>query len=504
MDKLLSLKKKLSNSEIDWYNQAKKLGILDDIKKVTSFLGKFYNNITWAQRIWHIKNESAEIQMCPVCKGNPAKYDKKHGNIYRPCSIICKNKLISQNTKKAIDEDYMEKKKNTFREKYGVDNPMKNKKVVQKMKDTNIKLYGVDNPAKNEKIKKKQKSIIDRYFVEIVLSNEYEFIDRDNEKITLIHKSCGNKFELVRGTFDSRKSFKAELCTKCNPLNLSNPELSLFKFVKEHDSSSKRNISIIDGYRLDVYVKDLHIGFEYNGLYWHSSEFKAKYYHKNKQLDHGKNGIKIINIWEDDWLYRQDIIKSIILGYLGKHDRIYARKCEIVNISKISKEKEKLFFIENHIQGYFPSDICYGLKYEKEIILMMSFKKKSDIWEIMRLCSKLNSQVIGGASRLFKHFIKNNNPEKIITYCDSSMFTGKVYKNLGMELEYLTQPSYWYIKGGRNPARIGRQAFQKHKLIQQGYDPKKTESEIMRGRGYYRIFNCGNYKFILNSVNRDI
>jgi hypothetical protein len=36
------------------------------------------------------------------------------------------------------------------------------------------------------------------------------------------------------------------------------------------------------------------------------------------------------------------------------------------------------------------------------------FKKQSNEWEMIRFCNKLNTNIIGGASKLFKHFLQNH------------------------------------------------------------------------------------------------
>jgi hypothetical protein len=44
--------------------------------------------------------------------------------------------------------------------------------------------------------------------------------------------------------------------------------------------------------------------------------------------------------------------------------------------------------------------------------------------------------------------------------------------------------------------RFYRFKFRKDILVKEGFDKNKTESQIMIDRGYYRIYDCGNAKFI--------
>lgn len=119
-------------------------------------------------------------------------------------------------------------------------------------------------------------------------------------------------------------------------------------------------------------------------------------------------------------------------------------------------------------------------------------KAKEGNFELLRFCNKLNTTVIGGASKLFKYFIKNYNPYYVISYADRRWSSGNLYYKLGFEFVHNTQPNYFYTKGN---SRLNRFGFRKSELVKQGFDPLKTEHEIMKERGYNRIYDCGAMKF---------
>ena len=255
----------------------------------------------------------------------------------------------------------------------------------------------------------------------------------------------------------------------------------------------------IDRQEIDIYIPELNLGFEFNGLFWHSELYKSNEYHQNKTFLCEKNGIRLIHVYEDDFDNKLDIIKSLIKNILGKSIKIPARKTVI----KILNTREiKNFLEKNHLQGYTPSSINIGLYYENNLVSVMSFSKLRGIfrnksqdnsYELVRFCSILDTSVIGGASKLFNYFLRNYNPDNVISYCDISWATGRVYENMGMKLIGITKPNYFYVI---NQSRENRIKYQKHKLVKSGYDPKKTESQIMLERGFYRIYNSGNKKFI--------
>jgi hypothetical protein len=123
-------------------------------------------------------------------------------------------------------------------------------------------------------------------------------------------------------------------------------------------------------------------------------------------------------------------------------------------------------------------------------------------YELLRFCNKLNTTVIGSFSKLLKYFIKNNNPEKILTYADIRWSgldeTKTVYYKNGFKYIGLTPPNYWYLKIGEYNNRYHRYNFRKDILVKEGFDYNQTEFEIMRLKGYDRIWDCGNMKFELN------
>lgn len=167
--------------------------------------------------------------------------------------------------------------------------------------------------------------------------------------------------------------------------------------------------------------------------------------------------------------------------------RIYARKCDIVITSKQTEEQ---FINANHYQGYIPSKVCYALKYEDEIVEMMTFSapryNKSYDWELLRLCTKKDYYVVGGASKLFNAFTDNFPAESVVSYCNRDKFSGNVYKELGFKSNGITK-GYHYEKDGEI---YNRQSFTKKnclKLWPEFIGVDITERKIMELKGYNRI-----------------
>jgi hypothetical protein len=259
---------------------------------------------------------------------------------------------------------------------------------------------------------------------------------------------------------------------------------------------------IIPPLELDIYIPSHNLAIEYNGLYWHSELFKNKKYHLNKTELCEKQGIQLIHIFEDEWLFKREIVKSRLLNILGlTQNKIYGRKTQI---KEVSVKDSRKFLNDNHIQGNINSSIKIGLYYEDELVSLMTFgglrklmgsKSEEGVYELYRFCNKLNTNIIGGADKLLKYFIKTHQPKQIISYADRRWSQGDLYKKLGFEFIHYSQPSYFYIIGKIRKHRFG---FRKHFLKKQGFDiENKTEHEIMLERKIYRIYDCGTITYKL-------
>ncbi len=290
-------------------------------------------------------------------------------------------------------------------------------------------------------------------------------------------------------------------CKKCSNSGYSNQEKEIVKYIKSLGIDiEENNTSILNGKELDIYIPSHNLAIEYDGLYWHSELYKDSKYHLNKTIDCELKNIRLIHVFEDEWKYKKNIVKSRLKNILGLiNNKIYARKCEI---REVNSNDSKKFLNENHIQGTSKSKIKIGLYYDGELVSLMTFGLgrvimggKTNEWELTRFCNKLDTNIIGGASKLLKYFIKNYKPNRIISYADRRWSNGDLYDKLGFEFIHDSKPNYWYIN---NDIREYRFKYRKSELIKFGYDSNKSEKEIMFELKKYRIYDCGNKKYILN------
>ena len=418
--------------------------------------------------------------------------------------------------------EFKDKMLNTIKitnlEKYGTECCFGNKSVRKSRADTMIKRYNTTFPLSNPDIKQKLfDTNMKKYGVKCVLSiptlyNKTLETRKFKTKQDYISKLPSNfiltKFDYKSTVclFDTITQQTLELPFQAfylrikNNINLyeSSPSTSVsenevYDFIKQYVECEQSNRSILNGKELDIFISSRNMAIEFNGLYWHSELHKSNNYHLNKTEECEKLGIQLIHIFEDDWLYKQDIVKSRLKSLLGISDRrIFARKCEIKELdSKTSKQ----FLEENHIQGNVNSKYRYGLFDKDNLVAVMTFgnsRFEKDELELHRFANKLNCNVIGGASKLFKHFLKQNISSSIISYANRSWSLGKLYETLCFKLIGKTKPNYSYVING---SRLDRFKYRKSELVKQGFDPSMTEVEIMNERKYYRIFDSGSLKY---------
>ncbi len=280
-------------------------------------------------------------------------------------------------------------------------------------------------------------------------------------------------------------------CPECVSIyNISKDEIQLQEWLKQYIDIKCNDRTLIKPFELDIVIPSKKIAIEYNGLYWHSErQGKNKHYHLNKYNLCKEQGYRLIFIYENEWLAKQHIVKSIILNAIGIHkEKIHGRKC---TIKDVSPKEARPFYDDNHIQG-FHGGKHKGLYYKGNLVSLMSIDKRG---ELQRFVNKCNTIVHGAFSKLLKSF----NINEIYTFADLRYFTGNVYKMNGFEYVYNVIPRYWYFK---KMNVYHRRTFQKKQILRKFkngelayFNPDKTEYQNMLDNGYDRIWDCGNLKF---------
>lgn len=346
---------------------------------------------------------------------------------------------------------------------------------------------------------------IDKYVIEIgdeFIYNKYKYklVSRDelNSTVSAVRLECIDS-RLIHS--NKRENISEEEIGINTEISIS---YDAFKILGYKDTSDSALIELY------LYMKSISDDFVLNieHSYIESSKLNMIIYfnklYKNCEVLLGKKGIMeridpdrvVINIFEDRWYVKKEIIKSRLSNASNNSKRIYGRKCIVKEISDTSEIRD--FLDANHLQGYIRSRYKYGLYYNDELVAVavygtlrinMGQKSKDGYYELLRYCSKMHTNVIGGASKLIKAFTKDVETECLISYADRSWGEGNLYEKLKFEeSDKKVNPSYFYIIDGK---RENRFAHRKDILVKLGYDKDMTEVGIQESRGYFRIFDCG-------------
>ena len=417
-------------------------------------------------------------------------------------------------------------------EKYGNVSPMKNEKVKQKQRETCLKHYGADNPSKVPELQaKKQATNMERYGVPDYNQQCIAHIEEWNDK-NLFHEVC-DRMEMELGRAPRISELKDYFNASASSVYT---KLHTFEC---HEILNKATSYIEDMWRhwmqlegipcldkparilpnpegrpreIDIYIPEFNLGIEIDPTYTHNSTVpyhhrstpKSKHYHQQKTIAAEQAGINLIHIYDFD---DEEKLKSIIRSLCHLNDRIFARN---TICKSIDKKTERAFLEANHLQGYVKSSKAYGLYTNNDdqlLVAVMTFgnprygamDERNIQWELLRFCSLDGVSVVGGASKLFKAFVDECDPESVLSYANYDISNGDMYEKLGFEYKRLTDPSYTWVKLN-DPTDtyswyvVNAKGFDN--LFGTNYGKGTSNKELMEQAGYVRVFNSGNKVYI--------
>jgi len=437
----------------------------------------FLENVTFSERLYCILNGICEVLLCPTCKKKRRRYiNILHG--YAPfCSRPCSN--------------------NSEVVRIKISKSNKGKKQTEEHKSKNPFCNGEwqKNNTENNIIRRSESLFEDRRFKNVELQFDKSTYIGEKYEYGFMCKKCTNLFK------QNLLYQRSLICDCCNKQR-STAEVDIYDWLSIQIPNSEvinSDRQIIGPKELDIYIPEKNLAIEFNGLYWHSELFggkESRTNHLRKTELCEEQGIQLIHIFENEWMNKQEIVKSVLLSKLGvSKERIFARKCEI---KAVSHNDAEIFLIQNHLQGSCISKYRLGLYHQNELVSLLTighsrFNKKYD-FEIHRYCNKLNVTVLGGFAKLLKAF-RIKNIGSIITYADRRYSNGQLYKNNNFKQLKSSSSNYWYWKN--TDILYHRVNFQKHKLKDklEIFDPNLTEWENMLTNKYDRIWDCGNLVF---------
>lgn len=354
------------------------------------------------------------------------------------------------------------------------------KKTSIKTRNKNLRTFEKDNDLiliSNLNLKY-FKRIVEYKNLEVIYYHQNKYVKK-NEICLKELRQLDKKFQKEAKTYNSK--YEAEIHEWLKEIYKGEILDNKYGIIK--DATKKQ---------LDFYIPEKNLAIEFNGDFWHSvNTGRDPKYHLNKTKLCQEKGIQLIHVFEYEWNSKKNILKSIISSALGIYEnRIYARKCEV---KEVDSREARQFLEENHLQGFISSKYRIGLYFENQLVQILCFGnsrfKKEEI-ELLRMCTRKNTQVIGGFSKLLKHSKIN----EFVSYVDLSKFSAESYLKNGFKLIGQSGPNYKYLQGENILNRFNTQKHKLQKLLGDNFDNSKTESQNMQDAGWYKVYDCGNLK----------
>lgn len=456
--------------------------------------------------------------------------------------------------------ELMQRCKSTLRENFGVDNPVENADILnrmietkqnkygglgfdspelsQRIRDTNMKRYGVEIPAQNEEIRQKIiDTCIERYGASSYLSSIPRYFKTviDSTKCSEYLKFKDDPETYIKNNYNLDKLNISILCRdlgvtdttiydvlvnhNCSHLihnKMSSMEYEIIEYLKSIGISNivHNTKKVIPPLELDVYLPDYNFAIECNPTITHNSSAqdpwrqkpKAPSYHKHKTEKCEEVGVQLFHIFGYEWTYKKDVILSMLSSRLHcSSTPIYGRQ---TTVCKLSHEDCLKFLDENHRQGSLSSSIRLGLKHNDLTVACMTFSKlrptlgktldklEDNTYELTRFCNVINTNVVGGASKLFSHFIREYNPAKVVSFSDRAHTSGKLYEILGFKQVSISDPGYVWVNT-KDDTYFTRVKCQKRNLpnifndVTEDDINNKTEKQIMIEHGFVQVYDSG-------------
>lgn len=412
-----------------------------------------------------------------------------------------------------------EKYKQTCLERYGVENPFQSEGIKEKSKKTNLEKLGVEYPMQRKDFQEKaiakkaeEYGSLEEYYSHAASKMKETKLERYGDE-NFVNQEKGKQTKLERyGNPNYVNTEKiAETCSEKYGVpfacmrdearksggNLSAPNIEFSELLSSNGIEFEKEFSI-DRFSYDFKVGNILI--EVNPTATHNVTFNPftenrvpripADYHKKKSDVAEQNGFRCIHIW--DWDDKEKVVRTLL-----PRERVYARDCVV---EEVSLDVAREYLNKYHLQGYARDSFRIGLFLNGELVGLMTFGKprysnKYD-FELIRFCS--HKFVVGGAEKLFKHFIEKFSPNTVVSYCDRNKFSGDMYGNLGFKKTYCKSSEHW-SKGKTHilGSLLRQRGFDQLLGEKYGCYGKGTNNEeLMVKHGFAKVIDAGQITFV--------
>lgn len=226
-----------------------------------------------------------------------------------------------------------------------------------------------------------------------------------------------------------------------------------------------------------------------------------QYLLQNLTLEAKRQNIRLINLFEDFYWTKNELVNYRIRVLLGVFDRVHARN---TSVNRLDKKTLDCFLSTNNLYGSSTARYKYGLFHNSKLVAAASFSVGRPIerggklfrsYELVRFANLNGYIVAGGVGKLLNRFIQEVNPDDIMSYADLDWSSGASYEKLGFKLDSITPPLQFWINA------MEKIRYYPHKLplnlIEKSVKQNRMIEEVLTEEGYFSFFNSGNLKYLL-------
>ncbi|TXH10125.1 MAG: hypothetical protein E6R04_06170 [Spirochaetes bacterium] len=248
---------------------------------------------------------------------------------------------------------------------------------------------------------------------------------------------------------------------------------------------------------LDIYIPDLNLAIEYNGAYYHSEWFRDNDYHRDKFEVCAAQGVRLIQMWDTEWLQRRAVVERTLRNALGASsgDRVFART---TSAGKVSASIAQEFLDANHIQGAASAASFYGLRTsDGKLVALVGLKSHGGDVHIVRYATSVS--VPGGFGKLVAYVereILYESASRLVTFADLRWSNGDLYRSVGFDGGGILAPDYGYsYRRGLHHKFLFRKArFRNDPALK--FEEGLTERELATLNNIPRVYDAGKLRFV--------
>lgn len=271
--------------------------------------------------------------------------------------------------------------------------------------------------------------------------------------------------------------------------------------VAEFIASLRSERTVLRSYRgipsvteLDIFLPEDGVAIECNGVYYHSEAHRDKEYHAKKLAACNAAGVRLIQVWEDDWQYRSATVKALLAHKLGDSTlpRIPARR---LNAQFIDGATARSFLDLYHIQGSATGTYYAALVDDDGPQAVMALTRRQRTLTLERYATA--AIVSGGQSKLLR-FVESKleDWDTIVTFADLEVSDGALYDASGWERDVVIPPDYKYAVRGVRKHKFGYRLKRFRNDPTLTFEEGRTEAELAALNGLLRVWDSGKIRYV--------